>query len=162
MFCLYWYYHSGLSLCKTSKMHWFLPFAGNFSVRPGCHYPGLQDSVFHLPTPFSKPNNASARNNSPFVSKAADDLFKCDSWYYYHSKLDNPVELHVLSFPGLFRLDNVSRIRSNDIFFNGGFMVMKVPKSENVQPSWGDKVVISELPSRACPVMLLKKYLAKF
>ena len=41
-------------------------------------------------------------------------------------------------------------------------MVMKVPKSENVQPSFGDKVVISELPSRACPVMLLKKYLAKF
>ena len=78
------------------------------------------------------------------------------------SKLDNPVELHVLSFPGLFRLDDVSRIRSNDIFFNGGFMVMKVPKSENVQPSFGDKVVISELPSRACPVMLLKKYLAKF
>ena len=66
--------------------------------------------------------------------------------YYYHSKLDNSVELHintlrVLSFPGLFRFDNVSRRRSNDIFFNEGFMVMKVPKSENVQLCRGYEVV---------------------
>ena len=40
---------------------------------------GYKIPFFHLPTPFSKPNNAPARNNSPFVSKAADDLFKCDS-----------------------------------------------------------------------------------
>ena len=100
------------------------------------------------------------------MSKAVGDLFKCDLWYYYHSKLDNPVELHnitmyVLSFPGLFQLDDVSRITSNDIF-NEGFMVMKVPKGENVQLCRGDEVGISELPSHACPVKLLKKYLTKF
>ena len=38
---------------------------------------------------------------------------------------------------------------------------MKVPKSENIQLCRGDEVVISELPSRACRVQLLKKYLAK-
>ena len=40
-------------------------------------------------------------------------------------------------------------------------MVIKVPKSENVQLRGGDEVVISELPCRACPVKLLKKYLTK-
>ena len=39
---------------------------------------------------------------------------------------------------------------------------MKVPKSENVQLCPGYEVGISELPSRACPVKLLKKHLAKF
>ena len=60
-------------------MHGFFAFAGNFSAHPECRYPGLQISFFHLPTPFFKANNASVRNNSAFVSKAADDLFKCDS-----------------------------------------------------------------------------------
>ena len=41
-------------------------------------------------------------------------------------------------------------------------MVIKVPKSKNDQLRRGDEVVISELPSPACPVKLLKKYLAKF
>ena len=36
-------------------------------------------------------------------------------------------------------------------------MVIKVPKSKNGQLRRGDEVVISELPSRACPVQLLKK-----
>ena len=121
---------------------------------------GYKILCFHLPTSFSKANNASARNNSAFVCKAVDDLLKCDSWYYYHSKLDKPVELHnitlyVLSFPGLYRLNHVSR--SNDIFFNEGFMVMKVPKRKNVQLCQGDEVVISQLSSHACPVKLLKK-----
>ena len=35
-------------------------------------------------------------------------------------------------------------------------------KSKNDQLSWGEKVVISELPGRACPIKLLKKNLAKF
>ena len=41
-------------------------------------------------------------------------------------------------------------------------MVIKVPKSKNDQLRWGYEVVISELPSPACPVKLLKKYLTKF
>ena len=69
------------------------------------------------------------------------------------------ITLYVLSFPGLYRLNHVSR--SNDIFFNEGFMVMKVPKRKNVQLCQGDEVVISQLSSHACPVKLLKKYLAK-
>ena len=36
-------------------------------------------------------------------------------------------------------------------------MVMKVPKSKNVQLCQGDEVVISQLPIHACPVKLLKK-----
>ena len=40
---------------------------------------GYKTTVFHLPTPVFKANNASARNNSAFVFKAVDDLFKCDS-----------------------------------------------------------------------------------
>ena len=84
-----------------------------------------------------------------------------------HSNLENHVELrnitwYVLSFAGFFRFDDVSRIRRSDIFFNEGFMVIKVPKSKNDQLRRGDEVVISELPSPACPVKLLKKYLAKF
>lgn len=84
-----------------------------------------------------------------------------------HSNLENPVELrnitlYVLSFAGFFRFDNVSRIRRNDIYFNEGFMVIKVPKSKNDQLRRGDEVVISELPSSACPVKLLKEYLTKF
>ena len=80
------------------------------------------------------------------------------------SNLENPVELrnvtlYVLSFAGFFRFDDVSRIRRNDIFFNEGFMVIKVPKSKNDQLGRGDEVVISELSSPACPVKLLKKYL---
>ena len=39
---------------------------------------------------------------------------------------------------------------------------MQVPKSKNDQVRRGDEVIISELPSRACPVKLLKKYLTKF
>ena len=83
------------------------------------------------------------------------------------SNLDNPVELrnitlYVLSFAGFFRFDDVSRIRRNDIFFHEGFMVIKVPKSKNDRLRRGDEVVISELPSSACSVKLLKKYLSKF
>ena len=65
------------------------------------------------------------------------------------------------SFAGFFRFDDVPRIRRNDIFFNKGFMVIKVPKSKNDQLRRGDEVVISELPSPACPVKLLKKYFTK-
>ncbi|XP_068716917.1 integrase/recombinase xerD homolog [Montipora capricornis] len=83
------------------------------------------------------------------------------------SNLENSVELrnitlYVLSFAGFFRFDDVSRIRRNDIFFNEVFMVIKVPKSKNDQLRRGDKVIISVLPSPACPVKLLKKYLPKF
>ena len=41
-------------------------------------------------------------------------------------------------------------------------MVMKVPKSENVQLCRGDEVVISQLPSRVCPVKLLKNLSPNF
>ena len=60
------------------------------------------------------------------------------------------------------RFDVVSRIRRNDIFFNEGFMVIKVLKSKNDQLRRGDEVVISELSSCAYPVKLLKRYLYKF
>ena len=78
------------------------------------------------------------------------------------SNLENPVELrnitlYVLSFVDFFGFDDVSRIRRNDLFFNEGFMVIKVPKSKNDQLRRGDEVVISELP-----VKRLKKYLTKF
>ena len=83
------------------------------------------------------------------------------------SNLDNPVELrnvamYVLSFAGFFRFDDVSRIRRNDIFFNEGFMVIKVLKSKNDQLRRCDEVIISELSSCACPVKLLKRYLSTF
>ena len=41
-------------------------------------------------------------------------------------------------------------------------MAIKVHKSKNDQLRRGDEVVVSGLPSRACPVKLLKKYLTKF
>lgn len=73
------------------------------------------------------------------------------------SNLDNPVELrNGLSFAGFFRFDDVSRIRRNEIFFDEGFMVIKVQKSKNDQLRRGDEVIISELSSYACPVKLLK------
>ena len=37
---------------------------------------GYKIPFFHLPTPFSKANNASARKNSSFVSEAFNDLLK--------------------------------------------------------------------------------------
>ena len=37
---------------------------------------GYKIPFFHLPTPFSKANNASARNNSTFVTEAVNDLLK--------------------------------------------------------------------------------------
>jgi len=37
---------------------------------------GYRIPFFHLPTPFSKANNASARNISTFVSEAVNDLLK--------------------------------------------------------------------------------------
>ena len=40
---------------------------------------GYNIPFFHLPTPFSKANNASARNNSTFVSEAVNDLLKRSS-----------------------------------------------------------------------------------
>ena len=83
------------------------------------------------------------------------------------SDLGNPVELrnvtmYVLSFAGFFRFDVVSRIRRSDISFRAGFMVVKVLKSKNDQPRKGDEVVISQLSNSACPVELLKRYLAMF
>ena len=70
--------------------------------------------------------------------------------------------MYVLLFAGFFRFDDVSRIRRNDISFNDGFMVIKVPKSKNDQLRRGREVVISEIPSCACPVKLLKRYLTEF
>ena len=83
------------------------------------------------------------------------------------SNLNNPVELrnvtlYVLSFAGFFRFDDVSRIRRNEIFFNEGFMVVKVLKSKNDKLRRGDEVIIYELSSCACPVKLLKRYLSIF
>ena len=37
---------------------------------------GYKILFFHLPTPFSKANNASARTNSTFVTEAVNDLLK--------------------------------------------------------------------------------------
>jgi len=76
------------------------------------------------------------------------------------SNFENPVELcnitlYVLSFADFFRFDDVSRIRRNDLFVNEGFMIIKVPKSKNDQFRQGGELVISELPSHACPVKLL-------
>ena len=56
----------------------------------------------------------------------------------------------------------LSRIRRSDISFKEGFMVIKVLKNKNDQPRKGDEVVISQLSSPACPVELLKRYLAMF
>ena len=72
------------------------------------------------------------------------------------------ITLYVLSFAGFFRFDDVSRIKRNDIFFNEGLMLIKVPKSKDDQLRRGDGVVIFELPSWAFPVKLLKRYLTKF
>ena len=84
-----------------------------------------------------------------------------------HANLDNPVELrnvtmYVLCFTGFFRFDDISRIRRRDISFHQGFMVIQMHKSKNDQLRRGNEVVISELPSSACPVSLLKRYLDKF
>jgi len=82
------------------------------------------------------------------------------------SDLANPVVLrnvtmYVLPFAAFFRFDDVSRIRS-DICFKEGFMVIKVQKSKNDQLRKGDEVVVSQLSCAACPVELLKRYLAIF
>ena len=63
-------------------------------------------------------------------------------------------------FAGFF-LFAISRIR-NDTSFNKGFMVIKIHKSKNDQLCEGNKVVISEFSSPACPVILLKRWLSKF
>ena len=83
------------------------------------------------------------------------------------ANLDNPVDLpnvamYVLCFTGFFRFDDISRVRRSDIAFHEGFMVIQVQKSKNDQLRRGNKVVISELSSSACPVSLLKRYLDKF
>lgn len=147
------------------------------------HSPSVIDSAFYgikwahsmagIPSPTDNPIVGAVRAASkrilgtgivnrkePISSSVIHDVIS-------HSNLENPVELrnitwYVLSFAGFFRFDDVSRIRRSDIFFNEGFMVIKVPKSKNDQLRRGDEVVISELPSPACPVKLLKKYLAKF
>ena len=80
------------------------------------------------------------------------------------SNLDNPVELrnatlYVLCFTGFLRFDDVSRIRRSYISFHEGHVAIRVHKSKNDQLRKGDKVVISELPSPACPVKLLVRYL---
>ena len=82
------------------------------------------------------------------------------------SDLNNPVELrdvyvYVLFFAGFFWFDNVYRVRS-DISFKEGFMVIKHLKSKSEKLRKGDEVVISQLSSSACPVELLKRYLAMF
>ena len=48
------------------------------------------------------------------------------------------------------------------ISFHQGFMVIQMHKSKNGQLRRGNEIVISELPSSACPVSLLKRYLDKF
>ena len=63
--------------------------------------------------------------------------------------------MYVLFFAGFFRFDDVSRIRRNDVFFHGGFMVIEVLKSKNDQLRKGDEVIFSEMFGAACPVKLL-------
>ena len=53
----------------------------------------------------------------------------------------------------------MSRIRRSDTSFKEGFMTIMVLKSKNDQLRKGDKVVISQLSSSACPVELFKRYL---
>ena len=55
-------------------MYCFLAVVGSFSVYSECHCQGYKIPFFQLPTPFFKPNNASARSNSHFVSQAINDL----------------------------------------------------------------------------------------
>ncbi|XP_068738599.1 uncharacterized protein [Montipora capricornis] len=147
------------------------------------HSPSVIDSAFYgikwahsmagIPSPTDNPIVEATRSASkrllgtaivnrkePVSSSVIHDIIS-------RSNLDNPVELrnitlYILSFAGFFRFDDVSRIRRNDVFFNEGFVVIKVPKSKNDQLRRGDEVVISELPSGACPVKLLKRYLSKF
>ena len=147
------------------------------------HSPSVIDSAFYgikwahsmagIPSPTDNPIVEATRSASkrllgtaivnrkePVSSSVIHDIIS-------RSNLDNPVELrnitlYILSFAGFFRFDDVSRIRRNDVFFNVGFVVIKVPKSKNDQLRRGDEVVISELPSGACPVKLLKRYLSKF
>ena len=147
------------------------------------HSPSVIDSAFYgikwahsmagIPSPTDNPvveavraaskrilGTAIVNRKEPISSRVIHDIVG-------RSNLENPVELrnvtlYVLSFAGFFRFDDVSRIRRNDVIFNEGFMVIKVLKSKNDQLRRGDEVVISELPSPACPVKLLKKYLSKF
>ena len=81
------------------------------------------------------------------------------------SDLKNPVVLrnvtmYVLTLGGFFRFDDVSRIRRSDIFFKEGFLGIKFLKSKNNQLRKGVEVVVSQFSSAACPVELLKRYLA--
>ena len=83
------------------------------------------------------------------------------------SDLENPVVLrnvtmYVLSFAAFFRFDEVSRIRRSKISLKDSFMVIKVLKSKNDQLCKGDEVVVSQLSGAACPLELLKRYLAGF
>ena len=142
------------------------------------HSPNVIDSAFYgmkwahslagIPSPTDNPIVEAVRSTSkrilgtaivnrkdPISSSVIHDIIS-------RSNLKNPVELrnvtlYVLSFAGFFRFDDVSRIRRNDIFFNEGLVI----KSKNDQLRRGFEVVISELPSPACPVKLLRKYLTK-
>ena len=70
--------------------------------------------------------------------------------------------LYALSYAGFFRSAEVLNIRMNHIYFQEGYMVIKVEKSKTDQLRLGDEVVIAQSGGRVCPVSLLKTYLSKF
>ena len=126
------------------------------------HFPSAVDSAFYgikwapdlsgIPSPTDDPivevvvRSASKRvlgtrplsHNEPLSPTLIHEIVK-------ESELENPVVLrnvtmYVLSFAGLFRFDDVSRIRSSDISFREGFTVIKVLKSKNDQLRRGHEV----------------------
>ena len=60
------------------------------------------------------------------------------------ANLDNPVDLrnvtmYVLCFNGFFRFDDISRVRTSDISFHEGFMVIQVQKARTTSSAKGMK-----------------------
>ena len=59
------------------------------------------------------------------------------------------------------RSGEVFNIRTSNIRFYEGFMIIKVDKSKTDQLRQGDEVVIAESEGNVCRVFLLKEYLKK-
>lgn len=65
----------------------------------------------------------------------------------------------VLCFSGFLRFDEVSSLKCADITFEENFLSLYISKSKTDQYRQGNKVLISEGESAACPIKLLRRYI---
>lgn len=67
----------------------------------------------------------------------------------------------ILAFSGFLRSSELCAIRSKDVQFNEGFIVINIEKSKTDQSREGRSLVIAESRSDSCPCTLLKLYMKK-